>query len=191
MKLPTSSHAWASLIPPPRHTSNAGARIFTTTTLPSGSDNLHEDRHRPTQRPSQKTHSPRSQPPLLPHPSTRKPPLLATSDYSEDSATTAGGLLRCPGPYDCMSHAHVCARQRLHTLRERLLFIGVQFSILYTSVYSPAGTLLSLVARPKTAPRRQVLPLRVYVQRSCVCTSAVVLGGPHLRTEPDNGCRVP
>jgi hypothetical protein len=40
----------------------------------------HEDRHQPTQTPSQKTNSPRSQPPLLSHPSTRTPPLLATSD---------------------------------------------------------------------------------------------------------------
>ncbi len=38
-KPPTSSHAsaWASPTPHPRHTSNAGARISTTTALPSGS----------------------------------------------------------------------------------------------------------------------------------------------------------
>jgi hypothetical protein len=44
-----------------------------------------------------------------------------------------------------MLHAQVCALERLHTL--------------------------TLVARPKTAPRRQGLPLRAYVPRSCVCTS--------------------
>ena len=36
---------------------------------------LHEDRHRPTQTPAQKTNSPVSRPPLLPPPSTRTPPL--------------------------------------------------------------------------------------------------------------------
>ena len=44
-----------------------------------------------------------------------------------------------------MLRAQVCALERLHTL--------------------------TLVARPKTAPRRQGLPLRAYVPRSCVCTS--------------------
>ena len=44
-----------------------------------------------------------------------------------------------------MLHAQVCALERLHTL--------------------------TLVACPKTAPRRQGLPLRAYVPRSCVCTS--------------------
>ena len=44
-----------------------------------------------------------------------------------------------------MLHAQVCALERLHTL--------------------------TLVARPKTMPRRQGLPLRAYVPRSCVCTS--------------------
>jgi hypothetical protein len=70
-----------------KHThSNAGARIFITTALPSSHrarlrpDHLHEDRHHPTQTPSQKTNSPRSRPPLLSPPSTRTPPLLATSD---------------------------------------------------------------------------------------------------------------
>ena len=29
------------------------------------------------------------------------------------------------------------------------------------------------------------------VPRSCVCTSAVLPGGPHLRAAPDRGCRVP
>jgi len=44
-----------------------------------------------------------------------------------------------------MLHTQVCALERLHTL--------------------------TLLARPKTAPRRQGLPLRAYVPRSCVCTS--------------------
>ena len=44
-----------------------------------------------------------------------------------------------------MLHAQVCALERLHPLTR--------------------------VARPKTAPRRQGLPLRAYVPRSCVCTS--------------------
>ena len=44
-----------------------------------------------------------------------------------------------------MLRAQVCALERLHTL--------------------------TLVARPKTAPRRQGLPLRAYVPCSCVCTS--------------------
>ena len=49
-------------------------------------------------------------------------------------------------PCERGSPAQVCARQRLHTL--------------------------TLPARPKTAPRRQGLPLRAYVPRSGVCTSA-------------------
>ena len=47
-------------------------------------------------------------------------------------------------PCDCMLHAQVCARQRLHTF--------------------------SLVARPKTAPRWKGLSLRAYAPRSGVCT---------------------
>ena len=67
-----------------------------------------------------------------------------TSLFSQHvkDSATTAGLAPC----ERGSPAQVCARQRLHTL--------------------------TLPARPKTAPRRQGLPLRAYVPRSGVCTSA-------------------
>jgi hypothetical protein len=131
-----------------------------------------------------------------------------------------------------MSHAQVCARQRLHALtlvarpktapRAGLALASVCPTL--RCVKRQRLHTFTLLARPKTAPRRQGLPLRAYVPRSgvctsapthlasrsasqdrattaglapasvprsCVCASAVLPGGPHLRAAPDHGCRVP